>query len=109
MMRQWFNENMMFIDWGKRWKGVYLHCVHPTYCVRVFWDGYTGKDGKCDGFSIDWQTKAGARTRVFRSGRIAFPWNRPRPLCDLPSESDFQPEGEIGDMEATFEMSEREF
>ena len=32
----WLAENVAFISWHKHWKGVYLHCVHPRYCVRLY-------------------------------------------------------------------------
>ena len=41
---KWFNENVAFFCWGKYWKGIYIHCIHPKYCVRVYlwgWDYFT--------------------------------------------------------------------
>ena len=32
----WLACNVAFISWGKYWKGIYLHCVHPRYCVRLY-------------------------------------------------------------------------
>jgi hypothetical protein len=39
-------ENVAFISWHKHWKGIYLHCVHPRYCVRLF------------AWGVDWHLKA---------------------------------------------------
>jgi hypothetical protein len=43
-IRNWIKQNIIFISWGKHWKGVYLH-FFPYYCVRVFLWG------------IDWHLK----------------------------------------------------
>lgn len=32
----WLAENVAFISWHKHWKGIYLHCIHPRYCVRLY-------------------------------------------------------------------------
>lgn len=32
----WLAVNVAFISWHKHWKGAYLHCVHPRYCVRLY-------------------------------------------------------------------------
>jgi hypothetical protein len=29
-----------FMSWHKHWKGIYLHCVHPRYCVRFYLWGF---------------------------------------------------------------------
>lgn len=42
----WLAENVAFISWHRHWKGVYLHCVHPRYCVRLF------------AWGVDWHPKA---------------------------------------------------
>ncbi len=34
-MKQWINENVFFVSWGKYWKGIYLHFI-PYYTVRIF-------------------------------------------------------------------------
>jgi hypothetical protein len=33
---RWLAVNVAFISWHKHWKGLYLHCVHPRYCVRLY-------------------------------------------------------------------------
>lgn len=35
-MVSWLAENVAFVSWYRHWKGVYLHCVHPRYCVRLY-------------------------------------------------------------------------
>ena len=32
----WLAEDVAFVSWHKYWKGVYLHCAHPRYCVRLY-------------------------------------------------------------------------
>ena len=32
----WIKCNIAFVAWHEHWKGVYLHCVHPRYCIRLF-------------------------------------------------------------------------
>lgn len=32
----WLAENVAFISWHKHWKCIYLHCIHPRYCVRLY-------------------------------------------------------------------------
>ena len=39
-------NNIGFISWHKYWKGIYIHCLHPKYIVRVFLYG------------IDWYEKS---------------------------------------------------
>ena len=43
-MLQWVCRNILFVSWGKYWKGVYWH-VFPWYTVRTYLWG------------IDWQRK----------------------------------------------------
>lgn len=33
--RQWWGENVWYVSWGKRWKGIYLHFI-PFFRVRLF-------------------------------------------------------------------------
>lgn len=35
-LRRWWSERVCYISWHKHWKGVYLHFLHPTRCVRVY-------------------------------------------------------------------------
>ena len=32
---EWFCGRVMYLSWGKYWKGVYLH-FFPRYCIRIF-------------------------------------------------------------------------
>lgn len=32
----WLACNVAFISWHKHWKGIYLRCAHPRYCVRLY-------------------------------------------------------------------------
>ena len=36
----WLSTNVAFISWHKHWKGIYLHCLHPRYCIRLYLWGY---------------------------------------------------------------------
>jgi hypothetical protein len=31
----WFSRRILFVSWGRHWKGVYVHFL-PRYCYRVF-------------------------------------------------------------------------
>ena len=32
----WIKENVIFVSWHKRWKGVYIHFL-PRHCYRIYW------------------------------------------------------------------------
>lgn len=39
----WFCRRVAFVSWHKHWRGIYLHCVHPRRCVRLYlwgWDSH---------------------------------------------------------------------
>jgi len=35
-MRRFIRHNIVFLSWGKHWKGIYIHFL-PKYCYRFFW------------------------------------------------------------------------
>jgi hypothetical protein len=62
-LRDWFCSHVLFISWGRWWKGVYLH-FFPLYTVRVFLWG------------VDWSPKCPF------SGRSRGQWPKAKP-CEL--------------------------
>lgn len=70
-IKPWIFNHIAYPSWSKHWKGVYLHCVSRTYCVRVFLWG------------IDWHPKGSKwpglpdkKGNFPKSGQIRFPWTK---------------------------------
>ena len=39
---RWLRERVLFVSWGKQWKGIYIHCLSRHWTYRIYYSRALG-------------------------------------------------------------------